>query len=141
MIMILLTVIHVIVCLFLVLVVLLQQGKSADWSGTFGGGSSQTAFGQRGTATVLSKATTAAAVIFMVTSLALTIVSTQSGSRSVVPATAPAPTPAPAETPKPGEVPSVAPENKEATPAAPATPTTPPKEAAPAPSGEKTKQQ
>jgi preprotein translocase subunit SecG len=80
----------VIVCLFLILVVLLQQGKSADWSGTFGGGSSQTAFGQRGAATVLSKATTAAAVIFMVTSLALTIVSTSTGSRSVVPATAPA---------------------------------------------------
>ena len=53
MIMILLTVIHVIVCIFLILVVLLQQGKSADWSGTFGGGSSQTAFGQRGTATIL----------------------------------------------------------------------------------------
>jgi preprotein translocase subunit SecG len=135
--MILLTVIHVIVCLFLILVVLLQQGKSADWSGTFGGGSSQTAFGQRGAATVLSKATTAAAVIFMVTSLALTIVSTSTGSRSVVPATAPAPTPAPAaETPKPAEVPTVPPENKEATPAAPTTPTTP----APAPSGEKTKQ-
>jgi len=49
--MIFLTVIHVIVCLFLILVVLLQQGKSADWSGTFGGGSSQTAFGQRGAAT------------------------------------------------------------------------------------------
>ena len=138
MIMILLTVVHVIVCLFLILVVLLQQGKSADWSGTFGGGSSQTAFGQRGSATVLSKATTAAAVIFMVTSLALTIVSASTGSRSVVPATAPAP--APAGTPKPAEVPSVAPENKEATPAAPTTPTTPGKEAAPAPSGEKTKQ-
>ena len=79
MIMILLTVVHVIVCLFLILVVLLQQGKSADWSGTFGGGSSQTAFGQRGTATVLSKATTAAAIIFMVTSLALTIVSSTPG--------------------------------------------------------------
>jgi preprotein translocase subunit SecG len=67
--MIFLTLIHVIVCLFLILVVLLQQGKSADWSGTFGGGSSQTAFGQRGSATLLSKATTAAAIIFMVTSL------------------------------------------------------------------------
>ena len=65
MMMILVTLIHVIVCLFLILVVLLQQGKSADWSGTFGGGSSQTAFGQRGSATLLSKATTAAAIIFM----------------------------------------------------------------------------
>jgi len=99
--MILLTVIHVIVCLFLILVVLLQQGKSADWSGTFGGGSSQTAFGQRGTATVLSKATTAAAIIFMVTSLALTIVSSTPGGKSVVPATAPAEAPAQSTTPPP----------------------------------------
>ena len=95
MIMILLTGVHVVVCLFLILVVLLQQGKSADWSGTFGGGSSQTAFGQRGTATVLSKATTAAAIIFMVTSLALTIVSSAPGGKSVVPTV----TPPAAETP------------------------------------------
>ena len=64
--MILFTIVHVIVCLFLILVVLLQQGKSADWAGTFGGGSSQAAFGQRGTATLLSKATTVAAIVFMV---------------------------------------------------------------------------
>jgi preprotein translocase subunit SecG len=110
--MILLTIVHVIVCLFLILVVLLQQGKSADWSGTFGGGSSQTAFGQRGQATLLSKATTAAAIIFMVTSLALTIVSGRAGSRSVVPANVPTTTP-----------PATPPANKpaEATPAAPAT--------------------
>src|SRR6188508_1029758 len=105
--MILLTGVHVIVCLFLILVVLLQQGKSADWSGTFGGGSSQTAFGQRGTATVLSKATTAAAIIFMVTSLALTIVSSAPGGKSVVPTVTPAPpaaaTPAPAPAPAPAE--------------------------------------
>jgi preprotein translocase subunit SecG len=145
MIMILLTVIHVIVCLFLVLVVLLQQGKSADWSGTFGGGSSQTAFGQRGSATVLSKATTAAAIIFMVSSLALTIMASRPGSRSVVPATAPAPATAPTTgAPKPAEAPTTpapAPENKDAAPAAPATPTTPAKEPAPTTPGEKTKQQ
>ena len=105
MIMILLTVVHVIVCLFLILVVLLQQGKSADWSGTFGGGSSQTAFGQRGTATVLSKATTAAAIIFMVTSLALTIVSSTPGGRSVVPVNATTP-PAPTTTTPPAETPA-----------------------------------
>ena len=102
MMMILVTMIHVIVCLFLILVVLLQQGKSADWSGTFGGGSSQTAFGQRGSATLLSKATTAAAIIFMVTSLALTIISARPGTRSVVPANAvtpPAATPAAPTTP------------------------------------------
>ena len=125
--MILLTVVHVIVCLFLILVVLLQQGKSADWSGTFGGGSSQASFGQRGTATLLSKATTAAAVIFMVCSLALTILSTQGGSGSVVPANAPTPAPA---APKAAEPPAT--ENKDAAPTAPAT-----KDAAPTPPAEK----
>ena len=59
----LLTIFHVIVCIFLILVVLLQQGKGADWAGAFGGGGTQTAFGARGAGTVLSKATTAAAII------------------------------------------------------------------------------
>src|SRR5437773_11924560 len=80
----LLTIFHVIVCIFLVLVVLLQQGKGADWAGAFGGGGSQTAFGQRGAGTVLSKATTAAAVIFMITSLALTIMISRPGGSSVI---------------------------------------------------------
>lgn len=70
----LLTGVHVIVCLFLVIVVLLQSGKAADLAGAFGGMGSQTVFGPRGTATVLSKATTVAAVLFMVTSLGLTII-------------------------------------------------------------------
>ncbi len=65
----LLTTIHVIVCLFLVVVVLLQSGKAADLAGAFGGMGSQTVFGPRGSATVLSKATTIAAALFMVTSL------------------------------------------------------------------------
>ena len=113
--MILLTILHVIVCLFLILVVLLQQGKSADWSGALGGGSSQVAFGQRTSATLLSKATTAAAILFMVTSLALTIMAARTTSKSVIPAGSagkpaavapakgtPAPaTPAPASTEKP----------------------------------------
>jgi preprotein translocase subunit SecG len=112
--MILLTILHVIVCVFLVLVVLLQQGKSADWSGAFGGGSSQVAFGQRGSATLLTRATTAAAVLFMVTSLALTIMATRAGSNSVIPAGATgAPAPAPAAAP--------APVTPEPTPAAPTT--------------------
>lgn len=63
-----LTVIHVIVCFFLAIVVLLQSGKAADLAGAFGGMGSQTAFGPRGSATVLSKATTIAAAIFMLTS-------------------------------------------------------------------------
>lgn len=75
----LLTTIHVIVCLFLVIVVLLQSGKAADLAGAFGGMGSQTAFGPRGAATVLSKATTIAAALFMVTSLTLSIAATRVG--------------------------------------------------------------
>jgi preprotein translocase subunit SecG len=71
---ILLTIFHVLVCFFLIIVVLLQSGKAADLAGAFGGMGSQTAFGPRGAATVLSKATTVAAVIFMLTSLSLAIV-------------------------------------------------------------------
>jgi preprotein translocase subunit SecG len=79
-----LTIFHVLVCIFLILVVLLQQGKSADWSGAFGGGSSQAAFGARAQGTILSRATTAAAVIFMLTSLALTILISSPGGSSVI---------------------------------------------------------
>jgi len=68
-----LTVIHVVVCLFLIIVVLLQSGKAADLAGAFGGMGSQTAFGPRGAATMLSKATTFAAVVFMLTSIWLGI--------------------------------------------------------------------
>lgn len=70
---ILLTIIHVLVCLFLIIVVLLQSGKAADLAGAFGGMGSQTAFGPRGAATLLSKATTIAAVVFMITSIWLGI--------------------------------------------------------------------
>lgn len=69
----LLTVIHVLVCLFLIFVVLLQSAQAADLAGAFGGGGSQTALGVRGTTTLLHKATTSAAVVFMLTSLALGI--------------------------------------------------------------------
>jgi len=69
------TAVHVIVCLMLILVVLLQSGKAADLAGAFGGMGSQTVFGPRGTATVLSKATTIAAALFMITSLSLGILS------------------------------------------------------------------
>ena len=70
---ILLVILHVIVCLFLIGVVLLQQGKSADLAGAFGGQGSQTAFGPRGAANLLTRLTTWSAIIFMVTSIALTI--------------------------------------------------------------------
>ena len=76
---ILLTLIHIVVSLILILVVLLQTGKRADLAGAFGGGGSQTAFGTRGAATFLSKATTIAAVVFMVTSLGLSIDSSRPG--------------------------------------------------------------
>jgi len=73
-----LTLIHIVICLFLIIVVLLQSGKAADLAGAFGGMGSQTAFGPRGSATVLSKATTVAAALFVITSMTLTIL----GSRT-----------------------------------------------------------
>jgi len=81
----LLTIVHVLVCLFLIVVVLLQSGKAADLAGAFGGMGSQTAFGPRGSATLLSKATTASAILFMLTSLTLSILATRgSGVGSTV---------------------------------------------------------
>jgi preprotein translocase subunit SecG len=81
---ILITVIHVLVCLFLIAVVLLQSGKSGDLAAAFGGQGSQTAFGPRGAASALSKATTWSAVIFMLTSMILSIyASRKTGAASV----------------------------------------------------------
>ena len=68
---ILITLIHIFVCFFLIIVVLLQSGKSGDIAAAFGGMGSQTAFGPRGAATALSRATTWSAIIFMVTSITL----------------------------------------------------------------------
>jgi len=135
-----LTIFHVIVSIFLILVVLLQQGKSADWSGAFGGGGSQATFGARGTGTLLSRATTAAAVIFMFTSLSLTILISRPGGSSVIregaqqknqqpappPATKPGQPPAqpPAQQGQPAQPPP-APQpqqQQKSTPAPPATP-------------------
>ena len=66
-------VLHILVCLFLIGVVLLQQGRSADLAGAFGGQGSQTAFGPRAAANVLTRLTTWSAVIFMFTSIGLTV--------------------------------------------------------------------
>jgi preprotein translocase subunit SecG len=78
-------VIHVIVCFFLIGVVLLQQGKSADLAGAFGGQGSQTAFGPRGAANLLTKLTTWSAIIFMCTSIGLfVLIARQSGPKSVL---------------------------------------------------------
>jgi len=103
---------HVIVCVILVLVVLLQSGKGADLAGAFGGGATQTAFGSRGPASFLSKMTTIAAIVFMVTSLGLSLISTpRTEERSILETTkqqpakpskkaAPAAQPLPAPTPE-----------------------------------------
>ena len=82
---ILFTIIHVLVCLFLILVVLAQQGKGQDLASAFGGAGSQTAFGARGTATLLSKITAGAAAIFMITSLSLSFLKPAVSERTVVP--------------------------------------------------------
>jgi preprotein translocase subunit SecG len=77
-----LIVLHVIVCVFLVAVVLLQRGKGAEIGAVFGGGASSTVFGSRGAGTFLSKLTTASAAVFMMTSLSLSYIYTQdSGER------------------------------------------------------------
>ena len=73
-------VLHVIACLFLIGVVLLQQGKNQDLASAFGGGGTQTAFGPRGSANVLSKATTILAAVFMVTCLALSMLRPKASS-------------------------------------------------------------
>lgn len=81
----LLVVLHILVSLFIVGVVLLQQGKSADLAGAFGGQGSQTAFGPRGAANLLTKLTTYSAIVFMLTSIGLTILLARAGGdRSVL---------------------------------------------------------
>jgi preprotein translocase subunit SecG len=120
--------IHIIVSIILILVVLLQTGKRADLAGAFGGGGSQTVFGARGAATFLSKATTISAIVFMFTSLALSLLSSpfERRGRSVLPADKPgasAPlTPGPAGKPAPAA--PAAPAPAQSAPARPA-PTTP----------------
>ena len=104
--------IHVLVCLFLILVVLLQTGKGADLAGAFGGGGSQTAFGARGATTLLHKLTVASFVIFILTTVSIailkggpsgTVMSGAAANKSKAAPTAPAPAPktpaAPAPTP------------------------------------------
>ena len=85
-----LVVLHIIVSLFLILVVLVQQGKGADLAGAFGGGGSQTAFGARGATTLLHKLTTGFFIAFVVTSLTLAIL--QARPRGSVMSGRPAPT-------------------------------------------------
>lgn len=79
-----LLIIHVIVCIALVMIVLLQTGKGADMGSAFGGGSSQTLFGSTGASTFLSKATTVVVIVFMLTSLGLAYISSHRIGDSVV---------------------------------------------------------
>jgi preprotein translocase subunit SecG len=111
----LLVVIHVVVCVALIMIVLLQTGKGADIGAAFGGGSSNTLFGTSGASTFLSKATTVAAIVFMLTSLALAYLTSQRQSSSVV-----TEIPAAAE-PRPADVapPPTASESKPEAPAKP----------------------
>jgi preprotein translocase subunit SecG len=118
-----LIILHIIVCFTLMIVVLLQSGEAADLAGAFGGAGSQTAFGPRGAATFLSKATTWSAVMFMLTSTALTIHISTGGGRAAgnsilqefskpaqkTTAPAPAPTPLPFTLPTSGVPPAPAP--------------------------------
>jgi len=105
---ILIIVIHVMVCLFLIGVVLLQSGKSGDLAAAFGGQGSQTAFGPRGAASVLSRATTWSAIIFMLTSITLSIFAARrTGPTSVLSGVKPAQTKSQPATPAPSAPPSV----------------------------------
>ena len=88
-----LTILHIAVCFVLILVVLAQQGKGQDLASAFGGGGSSAAFGARGAATFMTKFTTGAAILFMLTSLGLSYFRPAISGGSVVPADAP-----PAET-------------------------------------------
>jgi len=112
---------YVLVCLILSLVILLQQGRGGDIASAFGGSSSQAAFGARSGATLLTKATSVAAVLFMLFALALSIIG-QRGTGSVVSGT-PAPPPAAKPlTPPRSTAPAAAPSAAPATPPATSTP-------------------
>jgi len=75
----LILIIHILVCFFMIFIVLIQSGKGAELGAAFGG-SSQTLFGARGAATFFSKMTTTAAIVFMITSLSLAIITAKGGS-------------------------------------------------------------
>jgi len=111
----LLITLFVLVCLVLSLVILLQQGRGGDIASAFGGSSSQAAFGARSGATLLTKATTICAALFMLLALALSIIG-QRGTGSVVSGT---PAPPPATAPK-QTLPAPGPASQPATTAPPA---------------------
>ncbi len=117
----LIIIVHIIVAVALILIVLLQTGKGADMGAAFGGGSSQTLFGSTGASTFLSRLTTGAAIVFMLTSLTLAYVSSHRSSRSVMtemtpPATEQAGQALPGVPPQEGQVPSETPVQAEGVP-------------------------
>jgi preprotein translocase subunit SecG len=132
----LVTILYVLVCLTMMLVVYLQQGKGGDIASAFGGGSSQAAFGARSGATVLSRATAVCAILFMVGAIALGILGKRgpgsvvggraplSGPAAPAQRPAPAPTAPPAATPAPS---APAPVSAAPAPSAPAAPAPAPK--------------
>jgi preprotein translocase subunit SecG len=117
-----LTTIHILACIFLVLVVLLQTGKGADMGAVFGG-SSSTVFGSSGAGNFLTRLTTATAIVFMLTSMALTVMSSRTTSSTIfdaAPVAEPASEPAIPAAPAAPEAP--APAGGEAQPAPPSAP-------------------
>jgi preprotein translocase subunit SecG len=122
---------HVLVCFVLVIVIMLQSGNAADLAGAFGGAGSQTAFGPRGAASFLSRATTWCAIVFMMTSLTLSVKRAPEGALSTTgsvleqtqkPAPAGKPATPPAQLPNqpapaPGQAPTPAPSQNQAPPA------------------------
>jgi len=135
-----LTTLHIIACIFLVIVVLLQKGKGSDVNAVFGG-SSQTIFGSSGAGNFLTKLTSATAIVFMFTSLSLTIGNTKQGTKSVfdevpadttptTPEQLPATPPGESSAPTAGTTSSATPEN--AAPTSGVTVTTTPVPASPA---------
>ena len=104
------TILHIFLCLILVLIVLLQHGKGADVGVVLGGGASQTVFGSRGAGNFLTKMTTGAAVLFMVTSLFLSYYATPPSATELIQTGAPAELPASPQVPIPPPVPAEAPE-------------------------------
>jgi preprotein translocase subunit SecG len=117
---------HVLICGLLIIVIMLQSGEAADLAGAFGGAGSQTAFGPRGAATFLSKATTWCAIMFMLTSMAMTMhqntVGAAAGSSVLQQFSKTSKTPAPAAPPAPTAQVPVAPAAPAQAPVAPASP-------------------
>lgn len=119
---ILLELVHIGVCLFLIVVVLLQSGKGADLAGAFGSGGSQTALGARGAATVLTKATSIFAILFMLTSLGLALLGSRRGGSVLESAPVPAGAPASPGSAAPVTAPQPAPGSQQPGSAVPSNP-------------------